>query len=234
MRYCVRFYELARFFFSLLLLVSVSGISLAAEPTEQVSYAKTITALQKRYMDEVTAHQKYSAYAQRAEKENYPNIAHLFRGLAASEAVHARNFKKLLLDLSVKVKPPEKLEFTISTTKDNIRHATTVEAEEIDKEYPQILESIAAENHKQAVLFITYAWKAEEQHRKLILKIKKASKRYFGFLAGRIEDEPNRYYVCMVCGSTLTELPAEHCPICNHSASEYQEVPGFPGIPDEE
>lgn len=228
--YCVRFCELTGFVVSLLLLAPASGTCVAAEKPVQASYAKTIVALQQRYIDEVTAHGKYNAYAQRAEQEKYPNIAHLFRGLAASEEVHARNFKRLLSDLGVKAKSPEKFEFDIANTKDNIRHATTVEAEEIDKEYPQILKTIAAEKHEQAILFITYAWKSEAQHRKLILKIKKASRRYFGLLAGRIEGEPNRYYVCQVCGSTLTELPTEHCPICKHSSSEYKEVPGFPGI----
>jgi hypothetical protein len=52
------------------------------------------------------------------------------------------------------------------------------------KVYPKILETIAAENHEQAILFITYAWKAEKQHRKLILKIKKASKRFFWIVGG--------------------------------------------------
>ncbi len=217
--------------FHILLLVAVSGICVAAEQPQQVSYAKTIAALQQRYIDEVTAHRTYIAYAQRAEEEKYPNIAHLFRGLAASEGVHARNFKKLLSDLGVKVKPIEKLELSIGTTKENIHHASTVETEEIDKEYPKILESIAVENHEQAILFITYAWKAEKQHLDLMLKIKKASRRFFGFLASYIEGEPTRYYVCQVCGSTLTGLPAEYCPISGHSASEYKEVPGFPGMP---
>ncbi len=233
-RYCIRFYGVARFAISLPLCLSLVANCLAAEKAVQESYVKTITALQQRYMDEIIAHQKYGAYAKQAEKENYPNIAHLFRGLAASEVVHAGNFRKLLVDLCVKVKPPEKLEFNIATTKDNIQHATTVEAEEIDNEYPKILKAIDAEKHQQTILNITYAWKAEKQHRKLILKIKKASKRFFGLVAGRIEGEPNRYYVCNVCGSTLTALPTEHCPICNHSASEYHEVPGFPGIPEEE
>lgn len=197
--------------------------------TSELIYQKTIAALQERYVDEITAHQKYNAYAQRALKENYPNIAHLFRSLAASEAVHARNFKKLLLKLGVEVKLPEKLEYKVASTKANIRHATTVEENEIDRKYPGILKSISSENHEDAIRFITYAWKAEKQHKELIHKIRKASKRFFGIVAERIEGEPTRYYVCQICGSTLSELPAKACPICEHAASEYEEVPGYPG-----
>ena len=214
---------------SILLFMAGLAANYSEADTPELVYPKTITALQNRYVDEVTAHQKYNAYAQRALKESYPNIAHLFRSLAASEAVHARNFKKLLLDLGVEVKLPEKLDYKVASTKANIRHATTVEANEIDRKYPAILESISSENHGYAIRFITYAWKAEKQHRELIHKIRKASKRFFGIVAERIEGEPTRYYVCQVCGSTLTELPAKICPICEHAASEYEEVPGYPG-----
>lgn len=205
------------------------GGSYSLADTPQATYSNTIASLEKRYVDEVTAHGKYNAYAQRAIEEDYPNIAHLFRALAASEAVHARNFKTLLENLGVEVKVPAKLKFEVQSTKINIREATTVEANEIDKEYPDILKSISSENHEDAILFITYAWKAESQHRDLIHKIRKASKRWFGMVAERIEGEPNRYYICQYCGSTLTELPTQMCPICEHAASEYQEVPDYPG-----
>jgi len=205
------------------------GANCSAADTPQAEYPNTILALQKRYVDEITAHAKYNAYAKRALEEDYPNIAHLFRALAASEAVHARNFKKLLLDLGVEAETPTKIEFEVVSTKDNIRHATTVEANEIDREYPEILKSISSEDHQDAIRFITYAWQAESQHRDLINKIRKASKRWFGMVAERIEGDPTRYYICQVCGSTLTELPSQSCPICDHAASEYEEVLGYPG-----
>lgn len=214
-----------------LLLAFVTGNVIAAEITH---YPETVKALQQRYADEIVAHQKYSMYAQQAEKENYPNIAHLFRSLAASEAVHARNFKRLLSGLKHEAITPEIPEFPATNTKQNIRDASSVEASEIDNEYPAILESIRSEDHKEAIQNITYAWEAERQHRDLILKIKKASKRFFGLLAGHIEGIPTRYYVCQICGSTLTELPAKQCPICGHAAAHYSEVPGFPGYPTEE
>ena len=191
--------------------------------------ALTIEALKDRYQDEVSAHSAYAAYAERACAEGYPNIAHLFKGLAASEGVHARNFKDLLTELKADanaIAMPELQE--VSTTRDNLKHASAVEREEIDHEYPDILERIAGEEHQDAITSITYAWKAEQQHRDLIVKINKAASRFFGLLVGRIEGGESHYHVCSICGSTLTGLPAGQCPICAHPVSSYREVEPYP------
>jgi len=195
-------------------------------PAEQ--YPQTIQALQERYADEVIAHRKYAAYAKHADTEGYPAIAHLFRALAASEAVHARNFDRLLRALGARAKIPS-VDIQLSSTREHLKQAATVEAAEIDQEYPDILKRIKGESHEQAILFITYAWKAEQQHRDLILKIKKGASWFFGMLVSRIEDNPTRYYVCQICGSTVTELPGSQCPICDHPPEEYREVPQFRG-----
>jgi len=199
--------------------------------SKPVDYPKTIAALQERYHDEVVAHARYGAYAKQAEAENYPAIAHLFRALAASEAIHARNFAKLLTDLGVQPQQQPLPAVAAAKTKVNIELATGVEADEIDQKYPAILERIRDENHQEAIKYITWAWKAEEQHRALIVKMHKASKKWFGLLKEHIEGNPSRYFVCQVCGSTLVELPKDRCPIGDHPATEYTEVPGYPGKP---
>lgn len=212
--------------------IAIGGIEKVFASTgqgEKAGYTRTIEALKLRYADEINAHRKYTAYVRRAEDENYPNIAHLFRSLAASEAVHAENFKRILIDLGARVEPPVLPEFEVSGTRENIRDATSVEVDEIDREYPSIIKKIAPENHGEAILFTTYAWEAEKMHRELIMKIQKGARRWFGLLAKRIETKPYRYYVCSVCGTALTELPEEVCPICGRPVSVYREVPGYPG-----
>jgi rubrerythrin len=189
----------------------------------------TIAALQERYHDEVRAHSSYAAYAETACAEGYPNIAHLFKSLAASEGVHARNFRDLLTGQNVDVASvpvPEMPE--VGTTRGNLKHASAVERDEIDHEYPAILERIASEANQEAITSITYAWKAEQQHRDLIVKIHKAASRMFGLLVGRIEGGESHYHVCTVCGSTLTELPADQCPICAQPVSNYRIVDPYP------
>jgi rubrerythrin len=210
--------------------IIIISLSAPCAADHQTEFPKTTESLKQRYIDEVVAHQHYGAYAKKAEEEGYPNFAHLFRSLAASEAVHARNFKRLLTELGAEIPEPPVTGLQVAGTRDNIGRATTVETNEIDNEYPGILESIADENHQEAIENITYAWQAEKQHRELISKIHKAAKSWFSLLVERIEGKPSHYYVCQICGSTLTELPGNQCPICGHDVSNYQEVPGFPGV----
>ena len=200
--------------------------------SEQRSRAETAAALQERYADEVIAHGKYGAYAEYAEKEGYPAIAHLFKAIAASEAIHARNFARLLREMGHQPRTPL-FQIELSSTREHLQQAATVEANEIDTEYPAILERIRPEQHEEAVRFITYAWEAEKQHRELILKIKEGASWFFGLLVTKIEGNPTRYYVCQVCGSTVMALPESRCPICDHPLDNYREVTGAQsaGIP---
>jgi rubrerythrin len=206
-------------------LLLFTGKSTLAENTgDPLQYTLTAEALKARYIDEVNAYNKYNAYATRALSEEYPNIALLFTALATSESIHARNFEALLTKLGVT--PPQVIELRheVLSTKENLHHATAVEAEEIDNEYPRIIREITPEGHEAAIRNITYAWKAEKQHRDLIKKIQKNVKRWFSLVAKFIEREPAHYYVCDTCGSTLVKLPKNLCPICGGPVSNYREV----------
>ena len=217
-------------------MVASTGISTALAEQHQ-AYPQTVEALKQRYLDEVQAHRKYSLYARKAADEDHPHIAHLFNALATSEAIHARNFQRLLRELGVgpgELPDTALTGFEVGSTKENLKHATAVETEEIDKEYPSILEAIKSENHEAAITNITRAWKAEQQHRGLMVKIQAGASTWFGMLATVIENKAKRYYVCQVCGSLVTTLPKEQCPICGHPHTEYQEVPGYPGRPEQE
>jgi len=206
----------------ILLLLAVTSATWAAD------YPLTKDALQQRYTDEIRAHAKYHAYAKKACTEGYPNIAHLFRSLGSSEAVHARNFKGLLVELGEKpTAPSPRLSDAIKSTRENLKHATEVEREEIDKEYPALLKSIKPENHRGAIDNITYAWEAEKQHRDHIVRIQKAAKGYFELLVNKMEGKPKHFHVCQICGSTLTELPKKVCPICKNPVKHYREVKPF-------
>lgn len=213
-----------RLLFGLVCAASLSA--LAGEAIRSEGYPETTAALQERFADEMVAHRKYSAYARHALEEDYPAIAHLFRTLAASEAVHAENFSRLLREMGCQPVMPS-VEFELSSTQIHLQQAATVEAAEIDTEYPAILRRIEAEQHEEAMRFILYAWKAEEQHRELILKIKKAASWFFGMLVSKIEGNPTHYFVCQVCGSTVKQLPGERCPICAHPPEKYREIPPF-------
>ena len=190
----------------------------------QSGYPETISVLQILYQDEVLAYNNYQAFAKKSQAEDYPNIAKLFVAIAKSESIHARNFKDQLSALGTTAEELPQLKIKVSSTRKNLKFATAVELEEIDKKYPQFIEQITPENHAEAIQYITYAWKAEKQHRELLKKIKSGTGMFFGLLTQKIEGSPSPYFVCQRCGSTLTQIPQATCPICKGPAAEYKEI----------
>jgi len=134
------------------------------------------------------------ACAQQALSDDYPHIAYLFTALAASESIHARNFKKLLSDLGVDVEEIPEPEFKVSSTRENLNFAATVEIVEINRIYPRLIEGMKPEEYEAAIQDITYAWKAEEQHHNLMEKVLSGTGVFFGLLAGifRVACQENR------------------------------------------
>lgn len=190
----------------------------------QTQYPKTISVLEAAYNGEIQAFQRYMAYAEKANSENYTKIAKLFIVIATSEAIHAHNFKTLLDELGREVTEPQKITIEASTTKENLKEVTKGELQEIDTKYPQFIKEIKPEKHEAAIRNITYAWESEKQHRKLIQKIQLGAGIFFGILSKKIEETQIEYYVCQNCGSTLRELPKDQCPICKLSVLNYKKI----------
>ena len=190
----------------------------------QTQYPKTISVLEAAYNGEIQAFQCYMVYAEKANSEKYTKIAKLFIVIATSESIHAHNFKTLLVELGRKVIEPQKITIEASTTKENLKRTTKSELQEIDTKYPQFIKEIKPEKHEGAIRYITYAWESEKQHRKLIQKIQLGTFIFFGMLSKKIEETQIDYYVCQNCGSTLRELPKDHCPICKLSVLNYKKI----------
>ena len=57
---------------------------------------KTIDDLQAAFSGESQANRKYLAFAKKAEREGYTQVAKLFRAVAAAETVHAHNHFRVL------------------------------------------------------------------------------------------------------------------------------------------
>ena len=188
------------------------------------SYNKTISILESAYRGEMQAVHTYLAYAKKADSENYKNIAYLFLAFATSESIHARNFKTLMSELGVDVKEKQDHQIEVYSTKKNLKKATEDELKEIDTQYPQFIAEIELEKCEAAIRHITYAWKAEKQHRDLIRKIRSGTGIFFGLLTKKIEETPIQYFVCQECGSTLTEFPKDNCPICKGPVANYERI----------
>ncbi len=207
------------------ILVALIFLAAAAAPARaaEARYTETVTVLQTVYAGELFAHARYLAIAAKALEEKYPHIAYLASALAASEGIHARNFRKVLTDLMAKPNDTAPV-VTVSDTRSNLKLAANAELDEIDTRYPQYLKRIQPEAYRDAIDDLTHAWEAEKQHRDLVTQLLSGPGIMFGVLVKTIEEHPVTYLLCQRCGSTLVELPKEACPICGGPASNYRAV----------
>jgi len=210
--------------FRILITISLFSAFVFVSPVKAenaTDYPKTVNALLERYKSERHAVLEYRAFADKAVTEKLPNIAHLLRAMALSESIHAENCRRLLGRLGVEPKESPGPDLEVLSTKENLQKASSEEIHEIDHVYPRLIKDMTPEGHEPAIRFLNYAWQAEKQHRDLIRKMETGAKRFFWLLKLKFRKERDAYYVCGSCGSTLTKLPEDKCPICGAPVSGY-------------
>jgi rubrerythrin len=158
--------------------------------------------LSNAFAGESQANQKYRAFAKKAEKEGFRNIAKLFLTTAEAERLHAEAH----LDAND----------GIGSTVDNLKAAIGGETYEYTTMYPPMLKQAESDSHKAKRMF-GYAVRAEEVHAKLYkLALEAAQKN---------EDlKETDIYLCPVCGHIEFGRPPEACPICGTKGSKYIQV----------
>ena len=210
-------------FFRFFVFLSILTIHAPFVNGQSSKYAVTCSLLQTLYNDEIQDHLTYLAYAKKALSENYPNIAYFFVTLANSEYIHARNYKKILLDLGMEANEPPKSEIRVCATKENLKNASQAELDLIDQKYPKYLEKVKSEPHEAAIRYVTFAWEGDRQHRDLIEKVKSGTGIFFGSLIQKIEKAQIQFYICQVCGFPNEKIPIV-CPISKSPGSKFKEV----------
>ena len=158
--------------------------------------------LKTAFAGESQAFQKYEAFAAKAEKDGFPNIAKLFRTTAKAEQIHAEGHLKAMDG--------------IGSTLENLKVAIGGETYEYDDMYPPMLEQAEKEGHKAKKMF-AFAVEAEKVHAELYTLALKAVEE------GKDLTEVN-FYLCPVCGHIEMGTPPEHCPICGVPASKYVQL----------
>jgi len=154
--------------------------------------------LQTAFAGESQANRRYLFFADKAEKEGYPQVARLFRAAAEAETIHARNHFAAMDG--------------IGSTKDNLVAGAMGEHYEFTRMYPPFIEQAESENNKRAQTSFNYANEVEQIHHKYFEAAIKA------FDAGqKLKDEP--YFVCPVCGNTVAGEAPEKCHICGAAGS---------------
>jgi len=213
-----------RWFIAALLAISGHIPLLQAEESQTQTFQETIAVLHMLYGSETRANHRYEAYAKTAIEEEHRDIAHMFKAIAASEAVHARNFKRILTDLGESVPQVDLSSVKSATTENNLKYASEIELAEIDVDYPRYIHRISPESHQETLKYINYAWETERQHRELIKETLSGTGIFFGVLLEQFKDKHERYYVHQHCGATVSELPLDECPICHKPLDNYREI----------
>ncbi|MFC1619756.1 rubrerythrin family protein [Candidatus Neomarinimicrobiota bacterium] len=158
--------------------------------------------LLEAFAGESQANQKYRAFAKKAERDGFPNIASLFRTTAEAERIHAEGHLKAL--------------DKIGATTENLQGAIDGETYEFTEMYPPMLEQGKAEGHKAQRMF-DYAVQAEQVHARLYTLALEAARR------GEDLTE-SEFYLCPVCGHIEFGKPKQACPICGAKAEKYIQI----------
>lgn len=160
--------------------------------------------LKAAFAGESQANQKYLAFAEKAERDGFPVISKLFRGIAAAESIHARNHLKAL-------------EGGIASTLENLTEAQGGEDYEVTEMYPPMIAAAEAEGEKKAVRSMHFALEVEKVHYELYGQAIAAVKEGKDLAGAYIR-------VCPICGHTVLGEAPDHCPVCGCIGSRYIEV----------
>lgn len=158
--------------------------------------AKTEKNLWEAFAGESQANRKYLAFAEKADKEGYKQVAKLFRAAAHAETIHAHAHLRALK--------------AVNDTAANLQEAVAGETHEFKNMYPAMIEEAKEEGHKAGERTFVYANEVEKIHADLYKKA-----------LDNLESLPETdYYVCAVCGYTCEGEAPEKCPVCgaNHRA----------------
>lgn len=159
--------------------------------------------LQEAFAGESQANRKYLAFAAKAEKDGYPQLARLFRATAEAETVHALKHLEVMGG--------------IKTTKENVEAAIGGEHHEFTSMYPDFIKKAEAENNKAARTSFSFANEVEKIHHGLYQKALETLKS-----GQKMKDEP--YYVCQLCGNTVAGEAPDKCPICGAMKKMFKKV----------
>lgn len=147
--------------------------------------------LSRAYEEESMASVRVKIYSEKAEEEGYAGMAILFRAVAESEAIHARNNLRLL--------------HSIQDTETNLYESFAKEKELAHVSYGDYIVKAEQEGLEDAAKELEWSRDVEKIHAKL----------YEEALEHMLEEQDPVYYICEPCGYIVDGALPDKCPICN-------------------
>ena len=163
---------------------------------------KTKNNIYKAFIGEAKAYFRLLAYAEKADEEDAPQIALLFRAIAEAERVHATRQLNLVKDLLVK------------DTDTNLEASFQREKTVSENAYPEFIKDAEDEGESAAAQVFSHARDAESFHAKL----------YERAIMNMIRDEVKAYHVCQVCGYVTDKKIPHKCPVCGAPKEKFKSI----------
>lgn len=162
----------------------------------------THSNLYEAFVGEAKAHHRLLAFARKADDEGYPQIARLFRAVAAAEGLHAERHLRLLG------------EAVVQSTEENLQSSFERETTVNQVYYPQFIRQAEEEGQPAAALTFSQARDVEEGHAAL----------YKHALSAMLRDETHDFHVCQVCGYVAEREAPDECPVCGAKREQFRLV----------
>jgi len=164
---------------------------------------KTDENLAEAFAGESQANRKYLAYGAAAASEGLPQVAKLFRAVAAAETIHAHAHLRALGG--------------VKKTAENLAAAISGEKHEFESMYPGFVATAEAEGNHAATISMKNALAVENIH--------------YGLFKGALDavaaggDLPEAdIHVCDVCGHTVIGDSPDRCPVCGAGKARFSQV----------
>ena len=176
----------------------------------------TLQNMQTAFNGESNAHMRYLAFAEQADRENYGEVASLFRAAARAEGVHASNHAGVIKGMGAV--PQAKLESPeVKSTRENLEAAIKGETYERDIMYPTFLQQAGLDGNQAAVRSLQLAKTAEAEHAKLYTRALQDLNKLTG-------SKSAIFFVCPTCGYTVSEMDFANCPSCFTPREDFEKV----------
>jgi rubrerythrin len=186
--------------------------------------SETLKRLTQAFIGESQARNRYTFYAEIAEKEGFIQIGQIFLATADNEREHAEAFFDMIKDVRMKTSfkgeelPVDALApYVIGITMDNLRAAIKGELYENGTMYPDIANVADKEGYRDIAARVRAIARVEGHHAERYQKLLKE------VTAGTVfKKDKEVEWVCLNCGYVHKgKEPPLKCPSCEHPRGWY-------------
>jgi rubrerythrin len=156
--------------------------------------------LARAFAEESKSAVRDAAFALKAERDGFSELASLFRAIADAESVHARRYLLLMRG-------------KIGDTKENLEAALNNEAYAAETAYPPMVED-ARGGSKAVKKAFGQSMKTDGEHADL----------YREALEDMLKGMEREYYVCQICGHIHLGSVPDNCPVCKAVPGRFKRI----------